>query len=100
LQGQLVNPKTRRHRPPLPHHRDPGRSTHITDASPPPTTSATLDRIHSAPVRTNLSQIRNLTKHNITELTTLVKTRLRRMQYRPGVLDGFLAKTGLDPTPM
>ena len=26
----------------------------------------------------------------------LVKTRLRRMQYRPGLLDGFLAKTGLD----
>jgi len=22
--------------------------------------------------------------------------RLRRMQYRPGLLDGFLAKTGLD----
>jgi hypothetical protein len=42
----------------------------------------------------------NLTKHNITELTTLVKTRLRRMQYRPGVLEGFLAKTGLDLTPM
>ena len=29
---------------------------------------------------------------------TLVKTRLRRMQYRPGLLDGFLAKTGLDLT--
>jgi putative transposase len=26
----------------------------------------------------------------------LVKTRLRRVQYRPGLLDGFLAKTGLD----
>jgi hypothetical protein len=25
-----------------------------------------------------------------------VKTRLRRTQYRPGLLDGFLAKTGLD----
>jgi hypothetical protein len=29
----------------------------------------------------------------------LIKTRLRRMQYRPGLLDGFLAKTGLDLTP-
>ena len=38
----------------------------------------------------------NLTKHNIDQLTALVKTRLRRMQYRPGLLDGFLAKTGLD----
>jgi hypothetical protein len=38
----------------------------------------------------------NLTKHNITELTTLVKTRLKRMQYRPQLLAGFLASTGLD----
>jgi hypothetical protein len=26
----------------------------------------------------------------------LVKTRLRRIRYRPGLLDDFLAKTGLD----
>ncbi|MGH3222725.1 MAG: transposase, partial [Streptosporangiaceae bacterium] len=38
----------------------------------------------------------NLTKHDIDQLTALVKTRLRRMQYRPGLLEGFLAKTGLD----
>jgi len=30
---------------------------------------------------------------------TLVKTRLKRMQYRPGLIDGFLTKTGLDLTP-
>ena len=41
----------------------------------------------------------NLAKHNIGQLTSLVKTRLRRMQYRPGLLEGFLAKTGLDLTP-
>jgi DDE superfamily endonuclease len=40
----------------------------------------------------------NLAKRNIGQLTTLVKTRLKRMQYRPGLLDGFLAKTGLDLT--
>jgi hypothetical protein len=40
----------------------------------------------------------NLTKHGIDQLTTLVKTRLKRMQYRPGLIDGFLAKTGLDLT--
>ncbi len=38
----------------------------------------------------------NLTKQNIDQLTVLVKTRLRRMQYRPGLLNGFLARTGLD----
>jgi hypothetical protein len=42
----------------------------------------------------------NLTKHNITELTALVKTRLRRMQYRPGLLEGFLVSTGLDLSPV
>ena len=38
----------------------------------------------------------HLAKTGIGQLTALVKTRLRRMQYRPGLLDGFLAKTGLD----
>jgi putative transposase len=41
----------------------------------------------------------NLTKHTIDELTALVKTRLRRMQYRPGLLEGFLTSTGLDLSP-
>jgi len=49
------------------------------------------------PVWSSLKRsLANLTKHNIDQLTALVKTRLRRMQYRPGLLDGFLAKTGLD----
>ena len=42
----------------------------------------------------------NLAKHDITQLTALVKTRLRRMQYRPGLLEGFLAGTRLDLTPI
>jgi hypothetical protein len=37
-----------------------------------------------------------LTKHNICELTALVKTRLKRMRYRPSLLDGFFASTRLD----
>jgi putative transposase len=41
----------------------------------------------------------NLAKRNLGQLTALVKTRLKRMQYRPGLLDGFLAGTGLDLTP-
>jgi hypothetical protein len=40
----------------------------------------------------------NLTKQGIDQLTALVKTRLKQMQYRPGLIDGFLAKTGLDLT--
>jgi hypothetical protein len=41
----------------------------------------------------------NLAKRNLGQLTALVRTRLKRMQYRPGLLDGFLASTGLDLTP-
>ena len=41
----------------------------------------------------------NLVKRDIGQLTALARTRLRRMQYRPGLLDGFLAGTGLDLTP-
>jgi putative transposase len=49
------------------------------------------------PVWSNLKRsLANLTKHDIDQLTALIKTRLRRMQYRPGLLDGFVAKTGLD----
>jgi hypothetical protein len=41
----------------------------------------------------------NLAKRDFTELTALVKTRLKRMQYRPGLLDAFLTSTRLDLTP-
>jgi DDE superfamily endonuclease len=41
----------------------------------------------------------NLTKNTIAELTALVKTRLKRMQYLPGLLAGFLGSTGLDFAP-
>ena len=53
------------------------------------------------PVWSNLKRsLANLAKQDIGQLTALVRTRLRRMQYRPGLLDGFLAKTGLDLTPL
>ena len=52
------------------------------------------------PVWSHLKRsLANLTKHTIAELTVLVKTRLKRMQYRPGLLAGFLASTGLDLGP-
>jgi hypothetical protein len=43
--------------------------------------------------------VANLAKRNLAQLTALVKTRLKRMQCRPGLLDGFLASTRLDLTP-
>ena len=48
------------------------------------------------PVWSHLKRsLANLTKHTLAELTALVKTRLKRMQYRPGLLVGFLVSTGL-----
>ena len=41
----------------------------------------------------------NLAKRNLAQLTALVRTRLRRMQYRPALLEGFLASTRLDLAP-
>jgi putative transposase len=41
----------------------------------------------------------NLTKHSLDQLTALVKTRLKRMQYRPAALKAFVAKTALDLQP-
>ena len=35
----------------------------------------------------------------VAQLVTLIKARLTRIQYRPGLIDGFLAGTGLDLTP-
>ena len=52
------------------------------------------------PVWSHLKRsLANLTKHTIGELTALVKTRLKRMQYRPALLIGFLARSGLEFEP-
>jgi transposase len=52
------------------------------------------------PVWSHLKRsLANLTKHNLSQLTALVKTRLKRIQYRPGLLGGFLASTGLGFAP-
>lgn len=52
------------------------------------------------PVWSHLKRsLANLAKRNLAQLTVLVKTRLTRMQYRPGLLEGFLASTGPGLTP-
>ena len=52
------------------------------------------------PVWSHLKRsLANLAKRNLAQLTALIKTRLRRMQYRPSLLEGFLASTRLDLTP-
>ena len=52
------------------------------------------------PVWSHLKRsLANLAKRNLAQLTALVKTRLKRMQYRPSLLDGFLASTRLDLSP-
>lgn len=42
----------------------------------------------------------NLAKRDLAQLTALAKTRLRRMQYQPGLVEGFLTGTRLDLTPL
>ena len=39
----------------------------------------------------------NLAAGTVTDLACTAKNRLKRMQYRPGLVDGFLAATGLSP---
>ncbi|MFJ4783620.1 transposase [Streptomyces sp. NPDC088794] len=41
----------------------------------------------------------NLTTHSLDQLTALMKTRLKRTQYRPHLIEGLIAKTGLDLQP-
>lgn len=39
----------------------------------------------------------NLSARTATALTTMVKNRLKRMQYRDRLIDGYFASTGLSP---
>lgn len=41
----------------------------------------------------------NFAKRTVAQLVELVKNRLKRMQYRPVLLQGFLAKSGIDLQP-
>ena len=41
----------------------------------------------------------DLTAGNLKRLETLVRNRLKGLQYRPGILDRFIARTGLTPQP-
>jgi DDE superfamily endonuclease len=54
-----------------------------------------VERVWSALKRS----LANLVKRDLGQLTALAGTRLRRMQYRPRLLEGFLAGPGLDLTP-
>jgi hypothetical protein len=65
--------------------------------------AALMDAAHQQPggpllvIRDNRKRsLANLAKRDLAQLTALVKTRLRRMRYRPGLLEGFLASTCLD----
>jgi putative transposase len=37
----------------------------------------------------------NLAAADVDELTAIIKNRLKSIQYRPALIDGFLAQTGL-----
>ena len=85
------------------HPRQPGdartrRSPGLADGLPAPAYASELNPVES--VWSHLKRsLANLAKRDIAQLTALVKTRLRRMQYQPGLIEGFLAGTRLDLTP-
>jgi hypothetical protein len=41
----------------------------------------------------------NLASGNADQLAAIVRNRLKRIQYRPALIDGFLAQTGLSLEP-
>jgi putative transposase len=41
----------------------------------------------------------NLAARDVDQLATIIKNRLMRIQYRPALIDGFLAQTGLTLEP-
>ncbi|MEV4333600.1 hypothetical protein AB0K02_24185 [Streptomyces sp. NPDC049597] len=43
-----------------------------------------------------MRSLANLTEHSLDQLTALVKTRVKRMQYRPRLIEGLIPQTGLD----
>jgi transposase len=42
----------------------------------------------------------NLAAADVDQLTAIIKNRLKSIQYRPGLIDGFLAQTGLTLEPV
>jgi len=41
----------------------------------------------------------NLAARDLDQLATIIKNRLKRIKYRPALIDGFLAQTGLTLEP-
>ena len=41
------------------------------------------------------NRLGNLAAHSVDHLATIIHNRLKRIQYRPDLIDGFLTQTGL-----
>jgi putative transposase len=55
-----------------------------------------LNRVEA--VRANLKNgLGNLAVRSVDQLAAVVKTQLKRIQYRPELIDSFLTQTGLSP---
>ena len=65
-------------------------------AERPTLASTTFIDLHAAPVRTGLG---NLAARTADQLAAIVRNRLKRIQYQPALIDGFLAQTGLNLEP-
>jgi hypothetical protein len=63
-----------------------------------PTSSTPVESACSL-LKRSLANLANVANRDIAQLTTLVKTRLRRMQHQPGLIEGFLAEPGSTSRP-
>lgn len=79
-------------------HERADRSPGLADRLPTAAVCARTDPVELVWSHLKRSQA-NLAKGNISQLTSMVKTRLKRMQRRLALLGGFLASTRLDLMP-
>ena len=54
---------------------------------------------HEGVWREHENGLGNLAARNADQLAAIVKNRLKKIQYRPALIDGFLAQTGLTVEP-
>lgn len=73
----------------------------MTSGDCTPTVRTRPSDLKSEGIWSNIKRsLANLTKQSLDQLASLIKTRLKHTQYRAGLIEGFLAKTGLDLTPL
>ncbi len=74
------------------------KATPRATGPPTPTTASAANPAQGAWANMK-NGLGNLSTANVDQLTAIVKNRLKSIQYRPALIDGFLAQTGLQLRP-